>query len=62
MTTRMTADIIPKINELNAERNSKPAFSNVPLKVKTVTKIPANIKITAIIKTMALLPLLYMFN
>jgi hypothetical protein len=28
----MTAIIIPKMYVLNAERNSKPAFSNVPLK------------------------------
>jgi hypothetical protein len=56
------ANIIPKKYALNAERNSKPVFSNVPLTVKTATKMPANMKISAMTKTMALLPLLFMFN
>jgi len=62
MNTRMIAIIIPKMYVLNPERNSKPAFSNVPAKVKIATKMPANMKTNAITKTMTLLPLLSMFN
>jgi hypothetical protein len=47
---------------LNAERNSKPVFSNVPVKVKIAIKIPANMKINAMSKTLMPLPLLSMFN
>jgi hypothetical protein len=56
MTAKVNAIISPKIYMLKPERNANPDFSNVPVKVRTATKNPANMKTSPITKTETLLP------
>ena len=58
MATKVKAIMSPKIYVLKPERNANPDFSNAPVKVRTATKNPANMKTSPITKTETLFPLL----